>query len=75
MRTDQLKLEINKLGLSEKLLLVEDIWDSIADSNAQIPMPDWQKQELDKRYASYLSGGQELHDWQSVHADLRDKNK
>ena len=50
MRQEQIKDEVNRLELSEKLLLVEDIWDSIAADNAEIPMPIWQKQELDKRY-------------------------
>ncbi len=35
--------EITKLELSEKLRLVEDIWDSIAASNSELPMPEWQK--------------------------------
>ena len=48
MRSEQIKDEICRLGLSEKLLLVEDIWDSIATSNSGIPMPTWQKQELIK---------------------------
>jgi len=50
MKTEQIKNEINLWGLSEKLMVVEDIWDSIAFSNSVIPMPMWQKQELDKRY-------------------------
>ena len=44
MKPEQIKDEINRLELSEKLLLVEDIWDSIATSNSEIPMPEWQIQ-------------------------------
>ena len=75
MKADQIKDEINKLELSEKLLLVEDIWDSIAASNSEIPMPEWQKQELSKRYKEYQEAALGLHDWKSVHEDLRDKYK
>lgn len=75
MRPDQIKDEISGLELSEKLLLVEDIWDSIAVSNSEIPMLDWQKQELDRRYKEYREGRLELHDWKSVHEELRDKYK
>jgi len=75
MKPEQIKDEINRLELSEKLLLVEDIWDSIATSNSEIPMPEWQKQELDRRYKEYKEGRLELHDWKSVHEDLRDKYK
>ena len=48
MRPEQIIDEVGRLGLSEKLLLVEDIWDSIVDSNSEIPMPMWQKRELDR---------------------------
>jgi putative addiction module component (TIGR02574 family) len=75
MRPDQIKDEINRLDLSEKLLLVEDIWDSIAASNSELPMPEWQKEELDRRYKEYKEGKLGLHDWQAVHEDLRDKYK
>ena len=75
MRPDQIKDEISRLELSEKLLLVEDIWDSIAASNADIPLPDWQKQELDRRYREFKEGKLELHDWEAVHQDLRQKFK
>ncbi len=75
MRPEEIKEEINKLDLSEKLLLVEDIWDSIAQSNSVLPMPEWQKAELDRRYREYKEGKLELHDWSSVHENLRNKYK
>jgi len=75
MRPEQIKDEVGRLGLSEKLLLVEDIWDSIAISNSEIPMPMWQKQELDRRYEEYKAMKLELHDWADVHKSLREKHK
>ncbi len=75
MRPEQIKDEVSRLRLSEKLLLVEDIWDSIAVSNSDIPMPTWQKRELDKRYKEYKEGKLELHDWEGVHEGLREKHK
>jgi len=71
MRPNELIKEIDKLDLSEKLLLVEDIWDSIARSNSELPLPEWQKVELDKRYEEYKSGRLALHEWQDVHEELR----
>jgi len=75
VKPHQIKEEIDRLELSEKLLLVEDIWDAIAASNSEIPMPEWQKQELDRRYKEYKEGNVELHDWKAVHEGLRDKYK
>lgn len=75
MRPEEIKQEIKKLNLSEKLLLIADIWDSIAQSNSELPMPEWQKRELDKRYSEYKGDEQSLHDWQSVHEEIRNKYK
>jgi putative addiction module component (TIGR02574 family) len=75
MEPNDLMKEIDKLDLSEKLLLVEDIWDSIARSNSELPLPEWQKIELDKRYEEYKSGKLALRDWEEVHKELREKYK
>ena len=75
MRSNELIKEIDKLDLSEKLILVEDIWDSIARSNSELPLHEWQKVELDKRYKEYKSGKLTLHDWKEVHEKLRKKHK
>ena len=40
--------------------------------NGNISMPEWQKDELEKRYTEYKNGKVALHDWQEVHARLRD---
>ena len=69
-QTELLK-EIDRLDLSEKILLVEDIWDSIARRNSELPMPEWHKQELDRRSLEFQSGKTILHDWRDVHAALR----
>ena len=75
MRPEQIKDEVGSLGLPEKIMLVEDIWDSIAVSNSEIPMPVWQKRELDRRHEEYVEGKLELHDWEDVHKGLREKHK
>lgn len=71
MNSQQLRSEIDGLALAEKLKLVEDIWDTIATSNAELPLLDWQREELERRYQSYQKGEQSLHSWQGVHEALR----
>ena len=73
MRPEQIKEQISRLGLLEKLLLVEDIWDSIARDNDDVPLPEWQKQELDRRYQEFDKDNLDLHGWKSVHEHLRDE--
>lgn len=75
MNPDQIIKEIDKMDLSQKLLLVEDIWDSIARSNSELPLPEWQKQELNRRYKEYKSGQLTLHEYKEVHENLREKHK
>ena len=41
--------EIRFLPVPERMILVEQIWDSIAEDNAQIELTDAQKAELDRR--------------------------
>lgn len=72
MQPEQIISEIKKMSVSQKLLIAQDIWDSIATESGNIPMPAWQKDELDKRYRDYKKGEFSLHDWRVVHAKLRD---
>lgn len=71
MEPDKIATEIRKLSLPQKLILAQDIWDSIALEKGNLPMPEWQKSELQKRYMQYQQGELELHDWQDVHEGLR----
>ena len=43
--------EILDLPPEDRLHLVEEIWDSLAVSPANIPIPDWHLVELDNRLA------------------------
>ncbi len=47
--------EISKLSTPEKILLVEDLWDSISADEASIPVPESHKAELDARLKRYES--------------------
>ena len=48
--------EIDRLSTPEKVLLVEDLWDSIIFDDDRIPVPESHKDELDKRLKSYKCG-------------------
>ena len=43
--------EILHLPAAERLGLVEDIWDSLTASAADVPVPDWHGEGLDRRLA------------------------
>jgi len=46
---DTLNKEIEKLNKSEKLLMVESLWDSIASEPEDVPLPEHHKTILDER--------------------------
>ena len=45
--------EITDLSTSEKILLIEDLWDSIAADESSVPVPASHSEELDSRFKSY----------------------
>lgn len=45
--------EILRLSTAEKILLVEDLWNSIAADQSSIPVPQSHKDELEKRLKRY----------------------
>ena len=45
--------EIAQLSIPEKILLVEDLWDSITLDEASVPVPQSHKEALDSRWQSY----------------------
>ena len=42
------------LSPSEKLQLVEDLWDDLASTPEAVPVHDWQKEELARRKANLM---------------------
>jgi len=47
--------EILRLSTPEKILLIEDLWDSIASDESGVPIPQSQVKELEKRFRRYKS--------------------
>ena len=52
MRVDDIP-EIARLTVPEKILLLEDLWDSIASEGSSVPMPQSHRDELDRRLSEY----------------------
>jgi putative addiction module component (TIGR02574 family) len=62
--------ELETLPVSERVQLVEDLWDSIARSNAEVPVPQWQKDELDRRKGNYHRNPDSGQTWDQVKQDI-----
>jgi putative addiction module component (TIGR02574 family) len=58
--------ELETLSVPERVQLVEDLWDSIARSNANLPVPQWQKDELARRKRNYRQNPDSGESWEQV---------
>ncbi len=45
--------EIDRLSTPEKILLAEDLWESITSEDSEVPIPKSHIDELDRRFKSY----------------------
>ena len=54
------------LSPSEKLQLVEDLWDDLASTPENVPVHDWQEQELARRKSNLLKNPASGLSWEDV---------
>jgi putative addiction module component (TIGR02574 family) len=59
------------LSPSEKLQLVEDLWDDLAASPDSVPVHDWQKEELARRKANLRDHAASGLSWEEVQRRVR----
>ena len=64
-------LGIDQLSVAQRILLVEEIWDSIAEQPAEIPLTQAQRQDLQRRIAAYEANPKAGSSWEEVKARLR----
>ena len=60
-----------KLGLAERLQLVEDLWDSLVQEGAVMPVTDEQRDELRRRKERFLNHPQSGLSWEQVKSQTR----
>ncbi len=63
-------LGIDQLSVAERILLVEEIWDSVAEEVNASELTQAQKDELDRRLAAMESDPQAGSPWEEVKARL-----
>ena len=62
--------EAKKLSIAERLALVEQIWDSIADENECFELTAAQKEELDRRISSFQENPHAGRSWEDVKTEF-----
>lgn len=63
--------QLRRLSVEERLQLVQDLWDSIAEDTPDLPLSDEQRQELDHRLADYDRDPSRGIPWEEARGRLR----
>lgn len=58
--------EIRQLPVSERLRLIEEIWDLLDGETEALPVPEWHKAELDRRLDALDQGTSTGATWDEV---------
>ncbi len=62
--------KILKLGVSDRIELVEAIWDSVVEDPGALPVTEAQKHELERRLAEYRVNPNAGRTWEEVRGSL-----
>jgi putative addiction module component (TIGR02574 family) len=62
---------VTELSVAERILLVEELWDAIADDPEEIALTPAQRRELDRRLLRYRQTKAAGSTWAEVKARLR----
>lgn len=61
------------LSLSEKIQLVEDLWDDIASTPEAVPVHEWQKEELARRKQNLQNSPASALSWEEIQRRVRSR--
>jgi putative addiction module component (TIGR02574 family) len=64
---------IKQLSVAERLDLISTLWESIPDSLDELPVPEWHREELERRLAGADADPGAAIPWEEVRQRLRKK--
>ena len=65
---------ISDLSPAEKIQLVEDLWDEIASNPNDVPVHQWQKDELNRRKERLSKYPETALNWEQIKQNIRNRN-
>lgn len=65
------ELGIDRMSVEDRLALVEEIWDSIANVNGDLPLTPEQKDLLDRRIADLDANPANVLTWEQIKEHVR----
>ena len=64
--------EILELPVSDRLRIIEEIWESIVASPESLPLPESQRRELERRLKLHQENPEAVQPWETVRSRLLD---
>ncbi|MDH5680319.1 MAG: addiction module protein [Spirochaetota bacterium] len=58
--------EVAGMSIEDKIILVEELWDSIAETPEKVEIPEWHKNQLKQRMEDYSSQQEKPRPWPDV---------
>ena len=65
------KIDIQELSIPERILLVEELWDSIAENQDSLELTDAQAKILEQRLAAYKASPETGFSWEEVKSEMK----
>ena len=62
------------LTVEQRLELIGELWDSLPDSLDELPVPEWHREELERRLAAADADPSAAIPWEQVKRRLREKS-
>ncbi len=75
MNTASILTEIGKLPVEDQVVLVQQIWDNIAESDTPLDLTESQKAELDRRCAELDANPDMAVSWEVVKRSLEQRRR
>lgn len=73
MASSMKSLGLDRLSPAERILLAEELWNSLADDAEAVTLTDAQRQDLQRRLGAYRDDPKAGSPWEDVKARLRDR--
>ena len=72
MNSDHISL--SDLSPAEKLQLIERLWDDLTSEPNEVPIPEWQTEELERRKSNLMNNPKSGPAWEEVKQEVRSRN-
>lgn len=71
MNNSTIQDEIEQLDVAERILLAEEIWNSVAAEQERVPITNAQKNELERRINAYQHSPRKGSTWTEVNDKIK----